>query len=84
MEVFLVNRYKNIIDFIKGERLESLIYDLTGRKTIKDFEDYLDDYSDRDIVTLVLNDLKNIGKINGIIKIRKNKDWRNQTINLEK
>jgi hypothetical protein len=76
--------YKNIIDFIKGERLESLIYDLTGRKTIKDFEDYLDDYSDRDIVTLVLNDLKNIGKINGIIKIRKNKDWRNQTINLEK
>jgi hypothetical protein len=44
--------YKNIIDFIKGERLESLIYDLTGRKTIKDFEDYLDDYSDRDIVTL--------------------------------
>lgn len=76
--------YKNIIDFIKGERLESLIYDLTGRKTIKDFEDYLDDYSDRDIVTLVLNDLKNIGKINGIIKIRKNKDWRKQTINLEK
>jgi len=76
--------YKNIIDFIKGENLENEITDLTGRKTIKDFEDYLDDYSDRDIVASVVNDLENSGKINGIVKVGRNRNWRRQTINLKK
>lgn len=74
--------YKNIIDFIKGEKLENEISNLTGRKTIKDFEEYLDDYSS-DIVNSVINDLENSGKI-GSVKIGKGKDWRRKTINLKK
>lgn len=74
--------YKNIIDFIKGEKLENEISNLTGRKTIKDFEEYLDDYSS-DVVNSVINDLENSGKI-GSVKVGKGKDWRRKTINLKK
>jgi peptide/nickel transport system substrate-binding protein/microcin C transport system substrate-binding protein len=62
-----------VLDKMVNGKLRSLEFDLLY--VSKDSEKYF---------TLFQQDLKNIGKINGIIKIRKNKDWRNQTINLEK
>lgn len=70
--------YKNLPELVDENNLDSLIEDHIGPD--RRLEDYLDDYSDRDIVRLFVQDIKELFD-NKIRVMPKRRDgWINQKI----